>query len=481
MTGSNKEAPTIVWFRRDLRIADNPALVAAAERRRPVLPLFILDMRDRPGKASDWWLHGSLSCLSDAFRKRGAELVLRKGRPEEIIPALARETGADAVFWNRCYEPHAVERDSRLKSSLSEAGVEAKSFAASLLAEPWEVKTKAGEPYKVFTPFWKALAAMAPFGAPLVPPRKLQGACGPVSDSLEDWKLRPSSPDWAVGFVERWTPGEKGAHEFLHRFLENCADTYGDRRDFPAEESTSRLSPSLHWGEISPRQIWAAVEAHRGGNPAAGRSLDKYLSEIAWRDFAYHLIYHWPSIPQENWKEGFDRLPWADDDDAFRRWAAGKTGYPIVDAGMRELWQTGWMHNRVRMIAASFLVKDLLIHWRRGAEWFEDTLVDADLAVNRASWQWVAGSGADAAPYFRIFNPVLQGEKFDPEGDYIRRYVPELAELEAKYIHKPWEAPARILAEAGVMLGETYPYPIVDHGVARERALKAYEVVKKAS
>ena len=476
----DNKAPAIVWFRRDLRIADNPALVAAAERGAPILPLFILDERDLPGEASAWWLHESLVCLSQALRERGATLILRKGCPEELIPALVEETGAGAVFWNRCYEPHAIERDKKLKSSLVEAGVEVQSYAALLLAEPWEIRTKGGDPYKVFTPFWKALASSAPFGVPLAPLRRVDGGDAPASDELEDWSLQPSAPDWAAGFRERWIPGEKGAHERLHRFLENAADEYKDRRDLPGEEGTSRLSPHFHWGEISPRQVWAAVEAHRGDNPSSAKSLHSFLSEVAWRDFAYHLVYHWPSITDENWKSGFDAFPWSDDDEAFRCWTAGRTGYPIVDAGMRELWQTGWMHNRVRMIAASFLLKDLLIHWKRGAAWFEDTLVDADLAVNRASWQWVAGSGADAAPYFRIFNPVLQGEKFDPEGDYVRRCIPELAELDEKYIHKPWEAPAEALEKAGIVLGETYPYPIVDHGKARQRALGAYEKVKQA-
>ena len=480
MPEKSSTAPVIVWFRRDLRIAENPALVAAAERGAPLLPLFILDERDLPGEASAWWLHESLSCLSVALQKRGAELILKKGRPEEIMPGLVEEIGAAAVFWNRCYEPQAIERDKALKSSLTEAGIEVRSFSASLLAEPWDVRTKSGDPYKVFTPFWKALAASASFGAPLAPLRKLEGLGGLSSDDLDEWWLRPSSPNWAEGFAEFWTPGEKGAHDRLHHFLENAAGEYKARRDLPGEEGTSRLSPHLHWGEISPRQIWAAVEARRGDNPAGEKSLDSFLSEVAWRDFAYHLIYHWPSITEENWKAGFDVFPWSEDDDAFGKWTKGKTGYPIVDAGMRELWQTGWMHNRVRMIAASFLLKDLLIHWKRGAEWFENMLVDADLAVNRASWQWVAGSGADAAPYFRIFNPVLQGEKFDPQGDYVRRYVPELAELDAKYIHKPWEAPPEALEEAGVRLGETYPHPIVDHGKARQRALDAYEEVKKA-
>ena len=341
MTESTGTSPIIVWFRRDLRIADNPALVAAAEAGAPILPLFILDERDLPGEASAWWLHGSLSCLSDALEKRGAKLILRRGRPEDELTALVKETGAMSVFWNRCYEPAAVERDGTIESSLVEAGIGVKNFAASLLAEPWQVKTKTGDAYKVFTPFWKALSASGPFGTPLAPPRKLKGGGGPPSDRLDDWQLRPSSPDWAGGMRECWTPGEKGAHERLRHFLENAASDYKEKRDLPGMEGTSRLSPHLRWGEISPRQIWTAIAAHRGDDPSAGMSLDAFLSEVAWRDFAYHLIYHWPSIADENWKPAFDAFPWSDDDEAFRRWSAGRTGYPIVDAGMRELWQTG--------------------------------------------------------------------------------------------------------------------------------------------
>lgn len=471
-------APVIVWFRRDLRLDDNPALDAAARSGAPLLPLFILDPDEMPGAASLWWLHHSLASLSDALQKRGAPLILRRGRPSDILPRLAADTGASTIFWNRCYEPHAVARDKALKSSLTEQGVEVSSFNGSLLAEPWQVKTGSGDPYKVFTPFWRSLSQQ-PFDAPLAPPEKIMGATPVASDALEAWNLLPVKPDWAGGLRETWQPGEQGARERLSAFVDHAMSAYRDARDLPDREGTSRLSPHLHWGEVSPRRIWhvarAAAEA-KAGNAAAA---DPFLREVGWRDFAFHLIFHWPSMVSENWKSEFDAFPWAADDAAFLAWTKGMTGYPLVDAGMRELWQTGWMHNRVRMVAASFLIKHLMIDWRRGAEWFEDTLVDADLAVNRASWQWVAGSGADAAPYFRIFNPVLQGEKFDPAGEYVRRYVPELAGLDARYIHRPWEAPSDVLAKAGIDLGNSYPRPIVDHAEARARALAAYEEIRK--
>ena len=466
--------PSVLWFRRDLRLDDNPAFVAAAARG-PVLPLFILDPEERTGGASLWWLHGSLASLSENLRKLGLPLVLRRGNPAEILPAVAKEIGAGAVFWNRCYEPRAVSRDKALKALLAERGVEVGSFNGSLLAEPWEVKTGNGDPYKVFTPFWRALSQFS-FDAPLAAPKKLSRVKDIATDHLDDWGLLPVKPDWAAGLRDTWTPGEAGARARLGDFVDEAMRHYGNARDLPDREGTSRLSPHLHWGEISPRRIWHVVRHAEGGE---GRAGEAFLRELAWRDFAVHLLYHWPQIETENWKSEFDAFPWKSDRKAFEAWSMGRTGYPIVDAGMRQLWQTGWMHNRVRMIAASFLIKHLMIDWRRGAEWFEDTLVDADLAVNRASWQWVAGSGADAAPYFRIFNPILQGEKFDGNGDYVRTFVPELGKLDTKYIHKPWEAPKDMLEKAGVVLGETYPAPLVDHGKARARALSAFEEIRK--
>jgi len=468
------ESPSIVWLRRDLRLDDNPALAAAIQRGAPVVPVFILDPREEIGGASRWWLHGSLSALSESLGRLGAPLILRRGAPQDVLHALAGELGAGAVFWNRIYEPQAIARDKALKASFRENGIEVRSFNASLLAEPREVKTGSGDPYKVFTPFWRALSQV-PFDIPLPAPGKLAGVGDVATENLAGWNLLPAKPDWAAGLRETWTPGEAGARSRFEAFVERAMDDYPLARDLPDREGTSRLSPHLHWGEISPRRIWHGVRHAQGGGGAAG---DAFLRELAWRDFACHLFYHWPEIETENWKREFDAFPWARNDAAFDAWSKGLTGYPIVDAGMRQLWQTGWMHNRVRMIAASFLIKHLLIDWREGAAWFEDTLVDADLAVNRSSWQWVAGSGADAAPYFRIFNPVLQGEKFDDGGDYVRAFVPELAKLDTKYIHKPWEAPRPVLEKAGIVLGETYPAPIVDHRQARERALAAWREIR---
>ncbi|MGE0740129.1 MAG: deoxyribodipyrimidine photo-lyase [Hyphomonadaceae bacterium] len=460
--------PCIVWLRQDLRIADNPALHAAAQSQRPLIVLYVLDDetpgRWRMGGASRWWLHHSLAALSADLKRRGAELVLRRGVAGDIVTQLAAETNAGAVYWNRCYEPYAVQRDAALKQTLSARGLEVKSFNGALLHEPWSVKTKTGEPFKVFTPFWRACQLM-PIRAPLPAPKKLAGLTpAPASDALAAWALLPTRPNWAASFAG--APGEKGAHAALSAFLDEKLRAYPKTRDQLGVAGTSRLSAHLHFGEISPVQIHAAV----GDAPGA----EKFLQEIGWREFSANLLFHWPDLPDANWKKSFDPFPWRDDAEALAAWRAGRTGYPIVDAAMRELWATGYMHNRARMIAASFLIKHLLIDWRRGEDWFWDTLVDADLANNAASWQWVAGSGADASPYFRIFNPITQGERFDADGAYVRRWLPELAALPADVIHAPWQADALTLASAGVKLGATYPPPIVDHAQARARALEAY-------
>lgn len=472
--------PVIVWFRRDLRLADNPALAAAVATGEEIVPLYILDPGTPLGGASRWWLHGSLAALASGLERCGAPLVLRRGRAADVLPGLIGETKARAVFWNRCYEPAAIARDKALKTALVAQGVEAKSFNASLLAEPWDVRTGSGGPYKVFTPFWRSLSARAPFPSPLPAPKKLRGAARIGSDDLAAWSLPPTKPDWAGGLRAAWKPGETEAARRLSHFLDTCAARYAQARDLPGLEATSRLSPHLHFGEISPRQIWVAADARAHAVPRAASGIASFLREVAWREFSHHLIYHWPGMVERAWKPEFDDFPWTDDVASLAAWRRGGTGYPIVDAGMRELWATGYMHNRVRMIAASFLVKDLLIDWRRGAEWFEDTLVDADLANNRTGWQWVAGSGADAAPYFRVFNPVTQGQKFDAAGDYVRRHVPELARLDNRFIHRPWEAPPAMLSEAGIVLGQTYPKPIVDHARARERALAAFADIRKS-
>jgi len=483
--GRNRDRPpAILWFRQDLRLADNPALAAAASGG-PVLPIYVLDEETaglRPlGGASRWWLDRSLAALAKAIGKQGGRLLLRRGPAQKVLEALVRETNAEAVHWNRCYEPYAIERDKAIKAALAERGVEAKSHNAALLAEPWTLRTGNDGPYKVFTPFWRALSAGPEPAKPLPVPRALQFAGeDPASEALADWRLAPQAPNWAAEFPEHWRPGEAGGKERLAAFLEDHLADYARARDRPGADGTTRLSPHLHWGEIGPRQVWHAVKAAAAAarREAAG---DGLLREFGWREFTHHQLYHWPDLATHSWRPEFEKFPWRTDRAGLCAWQRGRTGYPIVDAGMRQLWRTGWMHNRVRMIVASFLIKDQLIDWRAGESWFWDTLVDADLAQNAANWQWVAGSGADAAPYFRIFNPVLQGVKFDPTGDYVRRWVPELARLPSAHLHKPWAAPASVLETAGVRIGRDYPAPILDHAAARERALEAFRSLKSGS
>ena len=475
-------APCLVWLRQDLRLADNPALAAAVASGRPIVALHVLD--ETPGDpwplggASRWWLHQSLKALGADIAARGGRLVLRRGPAGKIVEDVVAETGAAEVFWNRCYEPAAIARDTALKAALAKRGVGVGSFNAGLLFEPWDIRTGAGGPFKVYTPFWRACLARGHDGMPPPAPKSLHApAKAPASLALDDLGLEPKTPDWAGGLREAWTPGEAGARKRLSAFLKSRLMDYETGRNRPDRDATSRLSPHLHFGEIGPRQIWRAVETHVEAHPAARRAADKFLSEIGWREFSTHLLFHFPDLPEKNWRSDFDAFPWVDDKAALTAWRRGATGYPIIDAGMRELWTTGYMHNRVRMIAASFLIKDLMIHWREGAAWFADTLVDADLANNAASWQWVAGSGADASPYFRIFNPVTQGETYDPEGVYVRRWIPEIAGLPDAAIHKPWTASPEVLKAAGVALGRTYPRPIVDHGEARKAALAAYKAL----
>lgn len=468
--------PVVVLFRNDLRIADNRALAAAADAKRPVVPLFILDdkaeMRRR-GAASRWWLHHSLDALRKRLEALGASLVLREGPADKIVGDVLKASGADAVFWNRRYEPGRIAADRAMKRKLRDGDILAESFDGELLHEPSRLKTGAGGFYKVYTPFWRALAGGPEPRDPVDAPEQISGWKGDAGgQALNRFGLLPERPDWAGGLRERWTPGEEGAFQRLDEFLEGDLDSYARARDFPGMEGTSRLSPHLAHGEITPRQVLSRLRRPRGDRDEGGET--KLRREIAWREFSYHLLFHNHDLHRKNFRDGFDDFPWRRDDAGLRAWRRGLTGYPIVDAGMRELWRTGWMHNRVRMIAASFLIKDLMIDWRAGEEWFWDTLVDADPASNPMNWQWVAGTGADAAPYFRIFNPVIQGERFDPDGDYVRRYVPELEAVPSRYIHRPWDAPAGILRQAGVVLDETYPRPIVSHDRARDRALAAF-------
>jgi deoxyribodipyrimidine photo-lyase len=470
---------TVVCFRRDLRLADNPALAAAIARGRPIVPVYIHDDaaagRWATGGAARWWLHQSLAALAADLEARGSRLILRRGQTQDVLDQLVAETTAEAVYWNRLYEPWATARDTQIKTRLAARGVDAQSFNAALLAEPWALKTREERPYRVFTPFWKALrAAVTPLPPQPAPDRLPAPAAFPRSDALGSWSLVPRAPDWAGGLRATWTPGETGARTRLDDFVRDALPDYASARDRLGTAGTSRLSPHLAFGEIGPRQVWHAVAsgaASQTGDPWAGAA-EKFLAEIAWREFAHHLLFHFPDLPETPLRADFARFPWAEDPNRLRAWQRGLTGYPVVDAGMRELWHTGWMHNRVRMIAASFLVKDLLIDWRKGEAWFWDTLVDADLANNAAGWQWVAGCGADAAPYFRIFNPALQGAKFDPAGTYVRRWVPELARLPDRLLHAPWQAPPVELADARVVLGRTYPWPVVDHAAARHTALR---------
>lgn len=473
---------TLVWFRHDLRLADHAALAAAVARKSPVIPVFIWSPEDEgnwsPGAASRWWLHHSLMELGTRLERLGSRLIVRRGAADEQLRQLCAATGASAVFWGRRYEPTAIARDTRLKVELKQLGIAAESFNTTLLHEPWEVGTQQGNPYQVFTPFSKACLKRDAAATLLVQPSTLVlPKAWPDSLAIADLQLLPKLP-WANGFTQMWQPGEAGAQRRIERLLGGVAQNYVDLRDRPDLDGVSGLSPHLHFGEVSPRQVWHAVDELRAQLPATQQEkLAGFLRQLLWREFAFHLLYHFPHTPEQPLREKFARFPWRDDAKALRAWQRGQTGYPIVDAGMRQLWHTGWMHNRVRMIVGSFLVKDLLISWRAGAEWFWDTLVDADLANNTLGWQWIGGCGADAAPYFRIFNPVSQGEKFDPLGNYVRRWVPELANLPAEFIHQPWAAPPLELQSAGVRLGKDYPQPLVDHAVAREQALSALRVV----
>ena len=449
---------TLLWLRHDLRLDDNPALIAAAARG-AVVPVFVWAPEEEapwePGAASRWWLHQSLEKLSAAFAKAGAPLVIRRGPSLEALRKLAKETGASHVAWNRRYEPAVITRDTGIKKALAADGLEVESFNGALLYEPMHVATKEGKPYQVFSPFWRALIAREEPAEPVAAPKKLKAAeKQPKSVSIDSLGLLPTI-DWADTMRKTWLPGEAGAEKRLERFVERGVADYNRERDRPDHEGTSALSPHLHFGEISPRRAWHAVRAAAGGRPVAKLTggAEAYLRELGWREFASHLLYHFPHTANAPLRADYARFPWAKDPIGLRAWQRGRTGFPIVDAGMRQLWATGWMHNRVRMIVASFLVKDLRISWLEGAKWFWDTLVDADLAANTLGWQWAAGCGADAAPYFRIFNPTSQAEKFDPDGVYVKRW-------------------------AGADAAD-YPEPIVDHAEARKLALEALKAVSK--
>ncbi|SNY94236.1 deoxyribodipyrimidine photo-lyase [Cohaesibacter sp. ES.047] len=461
---------------------DNPALMKAAKSG-ALLPIYILDDETAGeaamGGASRWWLY---EALKDLDQQLEGHLRLYRGAAEDILPEVAKLYGASTISWTRCYEPWRTRRDRRISETLDQIGVTTIRLNGSLLWEPWEVLKKDGEPYRVFTPYYRkgCLQVEAPARPMTEKPdcRFCKAKAGDGALALNDLAL-VSPVGWHDMLEPHWDVSEQGAQKALSVFLEHGLDGYKAGRDFPARTNTSRLSPYLHWGQISPNQIWYALEgdAQMETCDAPDADIDHFRSELAWREFSYNLLYHNPELPRVALQSKFDGFEWVDDEAQLERWQKGATGIPIVDAGMRELWQTGYMHNRVRMIVASFLIKNLRIDWRKGEAWFWDTLVDADLASNSASWQWVAGCGADAAPYFRVFNPALQAEKFDPKGDYIRQYVPELARLPQKHLAKPWEAPEAVLSEAGVALGKDYPLPMVDLKKSRAAALEAYQAL----
>jgi deoxyribodipyrimidine photo-lyase len=468
------ERPTaaILWFRQDLRLSDNAALMAALHAEH-ILPVFVLAEDHTAwglGGASAWWLHHSLESLAASLAARGAPLILRRGDPATILATLAEQYQAD-IHAGFCAEPAWRAQDDKLIDLLAGTGRSYHRHRNTRLFDPDTIRTKTGGIYGMFTPFANAVRAMPAPPQPPPTPGDIPGpAKPPPSDRLADWQLLPTKPDWAGGLRAAWTPGEPAAQTRAKHFLKTAVAQYDTGRNLPGQDLTSRLSPHLHWGEISAVWLWHAVTRH---TPGAGEKT--FLNELIWRDFAAYVLWHKPTLPDANLRADFDALPWRSDHAGLRAWQRGQTGIPIVDAGMRQLWQTGWMHNRVRMIVASFLVKHLLIDWRLGAAWFWDTLVDADLAANSTNWQWTAGTGIDSQPFFRVFNPVSQGQKFDPDGAFTRHFVPELAALPDRDLHAPWSASPDTLRVAGVTLGQTYPHPLIDLAAGRQRALDTYK------
>jgi deoxyribodipyrimidine photo-lyase len=476
----------IVWFRRDLRLTDQRALREACQQHAHIIPLYIhhdVDPNWPMGGASRWWLHHSLQALQQSLRSKGSDLILAEGKPAEILHQLIKKHAIAAVYWNRDYTPAQVKHDTELKTKLAQSQVEAHSFVGDVLHEPWKIQNGQGAPFRVFTPFWRACVRELAQSPPPIP---APNVIPPLPDKVASLKVKQLAllPDlnWADGFTKACTPGEEAAQARLKQFLQESVNEYAETRNFPDRVGTSKLSAHLHFGEISPRQILAETVKKLGEKVfEKGQGAESFVREVGWREFAIHVLYHFPHTSQSPLDERFNQFEWRKDKKSLRLWQEGMTGYPIIDAGMRELWQTGWMHNRVRMIVASFLSKNLGISWLEGARWFYDTLVDADLAANSLGWQWTAGCGADAAPYYRIFNPVLQTERFDPARDYIRRYVPELAALPDAWILKPYEAPSEVLTSAGVILGKTYPKPIVELGLSRDRALALWKAARAES
>ena len=476
---------TLLWFRQDLRIDDNSAVAAAIERGAPIVPVLIWAPQEegnwQPGGATKWWLHHALADLGAQFAEIGLRLIIRDARENsslETLLELAQQTKADSVFWNRRHEPLLAKRDAEVKCGLEAAGISTGSRESSVLFAPETIANKSGKPFKVFTPMWKH-----PQTLEMPAPVRVKSAAAkapakwPASAQLGSLRLLPKI-GWDSGISEFWgTPSRNAALKHLRKFIRSGAESYPELRDSPSDDGTTRLSPYLHLGQVGVREMWGmlANASNRSNEFDTG-----IMRQIIWREFAHHLLHHFPHIPQQPLRPEFSLFPWEEDSAMLRRWQHGETGYPIVDAGMRQLWQTGWMHNRVRMIVGSLLVKHLLQHWVEGARWFWDTLVDADLANNTLGWQWIGGCGADAAPYFRIFNPIIQGEKFDPDGKFVSRYVPELKNVPAKCIHQPWKLGDLDLSGMGVVLGRDYPAPIIEHSAGRKRALVAFQKLKSS-
>jgi deoxyribodipyrimidine photo-lyase len=460
-------SPSIVWFRQDLRLDENPAVSAAVKRGGPIIPVFIWSPEEEgdwpPGAASRWWLHHSLKALDASLRKRGSRLTLMRGKTEALLIRAAMESGAETIYCNRRYEPSALSVEASLRKRFEEEDLEFKAFNGSLFFDPAKVTSKTGGPYRVFTPFSKACFEAGLEDRLFAAPRQFAApASWPKSVELEDLGLLPKVR-WDEEIAKVWDPGEVAAQKALEQFAAQGLDDYAEGRNRPDQDLVSRLSPHLHFGEVSVQRVAHVVRCH-------SKAPDSFLREVLWREFSYHLLYHFPETPTKPLDRRFNSFPWEDDPIALRKWRKGRTGYPMVDAGMRQLWSTGYMHNRVRMIVASFLTKDLLIPWQEGARWFWDTLVDADLANNTLGWQWTAGCGADAAPFFRIFNPVTQGLKFDPQGKYVRRWLPDLENMRNGLVHQPWQTERT-----------AYPERMVDHESARKRALAAFESIKSGS
>ncbi len=490
MPGPDSETndTNIVWFRDDLRVSDHPALAHAAESGNPILPIYILDEESENlrtfGAAQKWFLYHALAGLNSKLSKLGSPLQLFVGNSEAVLKKVVANNDISGIYWNRRCGKGELDIDTKLKSEFSSMDFDLKSFQGNLIHEPTKTRTGQGGPYRVYTPFWRTLEGQGEPRAPIPTPEKLVAPKALKLDGVVDIKdlnLLPTKPDWSKGWETLWEPNEDGAQKRLTTFLDDEISGYKEGRDFPGRKNVSRLSPHLRFGTVSPFQIWHQVKHKEAAHQIGNADSEKFLKEVAWREFSYHLLFHFPDIGWKNFQTRFDGFPWRTDaEEHLRIWQKGMTGFPIVDAGMRELWQTGYMHNRIRMVVGSFLVKHLLIDWREGEKWFWETLLDGDPANNTASWQWIAGCGADAAPYFRVFNPILQGKKFDADGSYVRRFVPELAKVPDNFLHNPWGAPKEMLKQWGVTLGKTYPYPIVDHSVARDRALAAFAELKKA-